>query len=94
MTHQSIKNQPARLFILATTVDKTGVQDPLTKLEIYSLGAEKLTLGLPALSGNKVYMVPFAFGNGVGEVKKTKRSGVDLRTGDTLLFVDWDVQFL
>ncbi|EGP86449.1 uncharacterized protein MYCGRDRAFT_93855 [Zymoseptoria tritici IPO323] len=36
------------------------MQDPITKLDIYKLGDKQETLGLLALSGNKVYIVPFS----------------------------------
>lgn len=74
-----------RVFCLITKVPVTQDQtDDVLDVPLLQLSSDRLLIGLPAISGRKLYMLPVSRG-----------SDRDLVKGDDMfLWVDWQIQFL
>lgn len=99
-THGSTKK--VRVFVEITpTAIKDQVPgepavDPIVELSIHKLAGKSkrpFIVGLPALGGQKVWMVPFKR-SGRNTVFTMGDKPLDLVEGDELMYVEWDVQWL
>lgn len=97
-THESSPGKP-RLFFCITPAQSVPhpkfdgqLTDSISECKVRKMvsAAEQIIVGLPAISGKRVYAVPYQ--NHVGQY--IKRVTGEVKAGDNVLFADWDIQFL
>lgn len=98
-THESLPSKP-RLFFCITpahpvphpTIEGQSLIDSISECKIRKIGsaAEEIIIGLPAISGKRVYAIPYQ--NHVGQY--LRRVVGKVQSSDNVLFADWDIQFL
>jgi hypothetical protein len=82
---------PARVFLYITPIEnKSLTLDSILELPVYRIntGCNEV-IGLPAITGEKLYMIAVSTINRCGSLR-----GVDLRLGgEKVLHCTWDVEF-
>lgn len=75
----------SRLFALLSKVNHTTRKDTVLDLPLLEHTEEVEVVGLPSIGGRKLYILP---------VNTDNSGSLELGGQDSLLWINWDIQFL
>jgi len=85
-----LPQNPERVFLCITSIKNESLTtDSVLELPIYGINTSRNeVIGLPAITGEKLYMIPVSINDRCGSLGKDIRLG-----GEKVIHCTWDVEF-
>ncbi|SLM35923.1 hypothetical protein LPUS_05324 [Lasallia pustulata] len=94
-THEVVAGS-RRLFLDVTPIipSQPPRNDELLAVPVLKVAGESDIVGLPAVEGTRLYVLPFIEQDGNGMELSMGKMSIDLESEDKVLCVNWNIQFL